>query len=602
MVSRTNLIQKANIIALCGIVITMLTSVGIASIENSMENRTLVSRLEVRSAETGEEVWIIADKPLAHSAFQLTDPYRLIIDIPDAAMAFDAAIPDTSYRFVDQITSRRFAEADREILRIEMTMSQPHPYAVSTDKNGLKIAFGDVRLGSAREAAETGAGWTDPEPLGTGDDLVDATQVYGLQEPTVYRGKPIFLDLKDADILDIFRLIAEVSGFNVVVDPDVSGRITLRMDNVPWDQALEVILKNQGLGKEIEGNVMRIAYNTKLRDEHTLRMQLEDAKRRALPIESIILYLSYANISDMEASCRVFLTERGSIMRDMRTNALIIRDVRFALDQITELVRVLDVRTRSVAINSQIVVTSKNFARNLGIQWGGRFFADAEHGNTTGYQFPNNFAINLTGGDDPDSARYAVNFPAGSQMFALTFGNVTDTLRLNIALSASETEGLVKTIARPTVLTLNNETATITSGDKIPYLNVTGQEGATVMFMDAATSLNVTPNITNDDWINMSVNISRDFPGYDTPAGPAIITNNANTQVLIDNGDTLVIGGLNQSQQSFSNQRIPWFGKLPGVGWLFRDDRRTTSFSDLLFFITPRILEEQEQIVRTEAF
>jgi type IV pilus secretin PilQ/predicted competence protein len=600
MVSRTIHFRKVISIALCGIAVIMLSSMSNATTENSLENRTLVSRLEVRSTGTGEEVWIIGNQPLAHSAFLLSDPFRLVVDIPDAVLAMDTSDLSGDYRFIDRVTSRHFAEANREVVRIELIMKEEHPYTITSSDTGLKIAFGEVRVGSVTESADTE--WNVPEPVGTGEDFIDATHVYGLQEPTVYRGKPIFLDLKDADILDIFRLIAEVSGFNVVVDPDVSGRITLRMDNVPWDQALEVILKNQGLGKEIEGNIMRIAYTAKLRDEHTLRMQLEDAKRRALPIESVILYLSYANINDMESACRAFLTERGSIMRDTRVNALIVRDIRSALDNVTEMVRVLDVRTRAVSINSQIVVTSKNFTRDLGIQWGGRFFADAEHGNTTGYQFPNNFSVNMTTGDDPDESKYAVNFPTGTQMMAMTFGNVTDTLRLNIALRASESEGIVKTIARPTVTTLNNETATISSGDKIPYLNTTSMEGATVMFQDANTSLNVTPNITNDNWINLAVNVTRDFPGYNTPAGPAIITNSANTKVLINNGDTLVIGGLNQSQQSFSNQRIPWFGKLPIIGWLFKDDSRTTSFSDLLFFITPRILAEQEQVIRSETF
>ncbi len=149
---------------------------------------------------------------------------------------------------------------------------------------------------------------------------------------------------------------------------------------------------------------------------------------------------------------------------------------------------------------------------------------------------------------------------------------------------------------------MNNESATISSGDKIPYLNSTGLEGARITFQDATTSLNVTPNITNDDWINLKVNVTRDSPGENTSAGPAIRTNSATTKVLIKNGDTLVIGGLNQSQSSVNTKRIPWFGQIPILGWLFKNDVRTSAFSDLLFFITPRIVAEEEQIIRTEAF
>ncbi|MBN1880015.1 type IV pilus secretin PilQ [bacterium] len=603
MVSRTSHFRQVTSITACCLAMALLLWTNIAVAEDNSETQTLISRLEVRSTSTGEEVWIIGNQPLAHSAFLLSDPYRLVVDIPDAALAIEATELEGDYQFIDHVSSRRFAEANRQIVRVEMVLKNEHPYTITSSNEGLKITFGDVTIGSAREAAEDEAAaqdWTVPQVAASGDNLAKATQVYGLQAPTTYKGKPIFLDLKDADILDIFRLIAEVSGFNVVVDPDVSGRITLRMDNVPWDQALEVILKNQGLGKEIEGNIMRIAFNTKLRDENTVKMQLEDAKRRALPIESVILYLSYANINDMENACRVFLTERGNIMKDTRVNALIVRDVKFALNNITDMVKVLDVRTRAVAINGQIVVTSKNFTRELGIQWGGRFFADAAHGNTTGYQFPNNFQINATTGTDPDSSKYAVNFPAGDQYLAMTFGNVMDTLRLNVALSAAENEGLSKTISRPTVTTLNNETATISSGDKIPYLNTSSTEGATVTFQDATTSLNVTPNITNDDWINLKVTVTRDFPG--AGSNPPIFTNNANTKVLIKNGDTLVIGGLNQSVQNVDTRRIPWFGKIPILGWLFKDDARQSSFSDLLFFITPKIVADEEQIIRTEAF
>lgn len=611
MVSRMNHFRYVASCLVCFMVLLIAGTTGLAADEGQADAQTLISRMEVRSTSTGEEIWIIGNKPLAHSAFLLSDPYRLVVDIPDATLAMDSPVLDGEYKFVRAVNSRKFAEGTREIVRIEMVMKEESPYMITTSDTGLKVTFGDVSIGTSREAAEDegmeeGQGdWTVPKVATTGEDLTKAAQVYGLTEPQNYKGKPIFLDLKDADILDIFRLIAEVSGFNVVVDPDVSGRITLRMDNVPWDQALEVILKNQGLGKEIEGNIMRIAANAKLRDEHIVKMQLEEAKQKALPIDSIILYLSYADINDMEDACRQFLTERGSIMKDTRVNALIIRDIRNSLENITDLVRILDVRTREVTLNGQIVVTAKNFTRNLGIKWGGRFFADAEHGNTTGYRFPNNFGVNMTQGDDPDASKYAVNFPntSGQQFMAMTFGNVMDTLRLNVALHASENEGLTKTVARPTVTTLNNETATISSGDKIPYFSNSGLEGADVTFQDATTSLDVTPHITNDNWINLEIAVTRDFPGENVgQAGPAIRTNSADTKVLVKDGDTLVLGGLNQSQTALNNERIPWLGELPILGWLFKSDARTSTFSDLLFFITPRIMAEEDQIVRTEAF
>lgn len=604
MVSRMNHFLNIASGLVCLIALLLITTGVVQAEAVEKDAQTLISRMEIRSTSTGEEVWIIGNKPLAHSAFLLTDPHRLVVDIPDAALALDSKEMSGNYNFVKEVKSRKFEEGTREVVRVEVVMKDDFPYVISSSDSGLKVQFGEVTVGSVRETAdEEEEDWTKPQAASTGENLDQATQVYSMQEQPGYRGKPIFLDLKDADILDIFRLIAEVSGFNVVVDPDVGGRITLRMDDVPWDQALEVILKNQGLGKEIEGNIMRIAANSKLRDEHVVKAQLAHAKRKALPLESVILYLSYAEIGDMETSIHKFLSERGTIMKDTRVNALIIRDIRSHLDAITELVKILDVRTRQVSLNAQIVVTAKNFARNLGIQWGGRFYADAEHGNTTGYRFPNNMGVNFTNGEDPDESKYAVNFPAGSQLLGLTFGNVMDTLRLNVALSASENEGLTKTIARPTVTTLNNESATISSGDKIPYFSEGGLDGAQVVFQDATTSLDVKPHITNDDWINMDVSVSRDFPGESVgQAGPAIRTNSASTKVLVRDGDTLVLGGLNQTQQSLNNERIPWLGEVPFLGWLFKNDVRTSTFSDLLFFITPRIVEEGEQVIRTEAF
>ncbi len=227
MVSRTSHFRKFASVSVCGIAMALLLCLNIAMAQDISETQTLISRLEVRSTSSGEEVWIIGNQPLAHSAFLLSEPYRLVVDIPDAALGIEATQLEGDYQFIDHVTSRKFAEANRQIVRIEMVMKDEHPYTITSAENSLKIAFGEVKIGNAREAAEdeqTGD-WTVPQVAASGEDLMKATQVYGLQSPTVYKGKPIFLDLKDADILDIFRLIAEVSGFNVVVDPDVADEL-----------------------------------------------------------------------------------------------------------------------------------------------------------------------------------------------------------------------------------------------------------------------------------------------------------------------------------------------------------------------------------------
>ncbi len=590
------------------------------------DSKPLISRIEVKSSADGDQVILTGNQSFKHSAFLLSDPNRLVLDIPDALLAVDQPNLTEHNTFLKSISTRSVTENDKNLVRIEFVLNDIVPYHITKLDKGLEITFGKIVEGTTIESADAHS-MTESLPTEAETDAgeipsqesaaSEAKKVYGISPVTTYKGKPIFLDLKDADILDIFRLIAEVSGFNVVVDPDVSGRITIRMDNVPWDQVLEVILKNQGLGKEIEGNVMRIAHNKKLRDENVLKQQLEFAKRHALPLETVILYLSYADINAMEDSVRGLLSDRGSIMKDERVNAMIIRDIRSNLDQVQNLIKVLDVRTRQVALNSQIVTTTKSFNRALGIAWGGTFVADAAHGNSTRYRFPNSIAIaadtspgsgdNFHPGYEADPATgsgnsgYAVNLPAGNTMVAFTFGNITDTLKLNLALSAAESDGISKTIAYPTIITANNEAANINSGTKIPYYNNTGNQGARTEWIDATTRLSVTPHITNDNWVKMDIQINRDSPIF-SPDGILIATNSADAKVLVKDGDTLVIGGLNETTTGHASEKIPFLNKIPILGYLFKNSKKSNSFNDLLFFITPQILEEGEQVVRSETF
>ncbi len=620
--------MRTRLIPVLGLVLVglLVPSMLLAAEPAQQDAKPVISKIEVRSAAAGEEVLIVWDRPAKHSEFLLSDPQRLVVDLADSTLAMADAKLNSTYKYLKDLKAQAVEENGKSLVRIELLLKENTSYSVKDTDAGLSVVFGTVDAGKAKPsadarsmtqslpkespaaAAETAMAESMPEPApaSTGQNITDASTLYGMTTTNKYKGKPIYLDLKDADLLDIFRLIAEVSGFNVVVDPDVNGRITIRMDEVPWDQALEVILKNQSLGKEIEGNIMRIARNEKLRDENILKEQLENAKRRAVPIETVILYLSYADINMMEKSVQVFLTERGSIQKDVRVNAMIIRDTRNTLDQIMEMIKILDVRTRQVALNAQIVVTSKSFTRDLGIAWGGKFVADAVHGNTTRYRFPNNYAIDFTGSSDPSTApdnKYAVNLPKGDVLLGLSFGNILDTLKLNALLSASESEGLSKTISHPRVTTANNQAASLSSGVSIPYtVNVGDSPTGRINILDAKTSIVITPHITNDNWISMNINLTRDFPGANTDAGPIINRNNATTQVLVKDGDTLVIGGLNETQFGDSSDRIPWLSQIPILGYLFKNSSKQNNFKDLLFFITPQILEEGERVIKTETF
>lgn len=443
-------------------------------------------------------------------------------------------------------------------------------------------------------AAAPAASESQPAPGGTLTVDLGADSIYGLQAPEKYTGKPISLDFKDIDVLDVFRLIAEVSGFNVVIDPDVKGKITIRLDNVPWDQALDVILKNQGLDKEIEGNVMRIAYMTKLRDERVLKRQMEEAKARIRERDTKIVYLSYAKSADIAPLIKKLLSVQGDIIIDDRTNSLIVLDFTENIERAIKLIKILDVRTKQVFINAQIVRTDKNFSRQLGIQWGGRFVADAVHGNTSGYQFPNQYMVDLQQGTEDG---YAVNLPSGSQLIGLTFGNVLDTLKLRAALTAAESEGLTKTISNPRVTTSDNKKANVTSGSRIPYQTFTKEGTGEIEWIDAGIKLDATPHVTHDNFISMNVSVTKDAPDFSNlvNGAPPINQNRASTDVIIKDGETLVIGGLNETIVGDSQARIPFLGRIPILGLLFKNMSKSNKFSDLLIFITPQIMKWGEQ-------
>ncbi|MBN2054958.1 type IV pilus secretin PilQ [bacterium] len=486
---------------------------------------------------------------------------------------------------------------------------EPEPEPLSADQIVVEAAapviVAQAEMEEPAAAAAGPMGTREPDAGAATRDVVvdqmDAARVYDMRSPAgKYKGKPISLDFKEMDIRDVFITIAQVSGFNIVLDPDVSGTITIRLDKVPWDQALDVILKNQGLDKEIDGNVMRIANMTKLRDERVLLRQMEEAKERIRPRETRIVYLSYAKTKDIAGLAGKMLSGRGDIITDPRTNSLIVVDVPESIDKVIRLVKILDVRTKQVYIDAQLVTTSKDFSRSLGIQWGGNFVADAAHGNTTGYRFPNNYTVGADGGEEDG---YAVNFPGGDQILNLQFGNIMDTLKLRMALSTAESEGITKIISNPRVTTADNTTANIESGVQLPYSTVSA-EGTQTNFVSATLRLAVTPHVTHEGYISMDVETNKNAPDYSnsSASGTPILTNSASTQVLIRDGDTLVIGGLNESTFGDSQSRIPLIHQIPVLGWLFKNKIKNSKFTDLLIFITPQVLEWGEQVPVTGQF
>ena len=403
-------------------------------------------------------------------------------------------------------------------------------------------------------------------------------------DEVIYTGKRISLNLVDADLKQVFRLFHEISGLNFVLDPGVVGRVTIVLDQVPWDQALDIILRNNGLDKVLEGTVLRIASTQKLASEAAARRQLRDAKE--LEVEPITLTrtLSYAKARDVQSVIREggILSQRGRVIVDERTNTLIISDIPKKVEPLDALISTLDAETPQVMIEARIVETSRNFTRDLGVEWGFAAIADASRGTQTGLKFPSNA-----------SARYGLNLPGngGVSNLAFSLSNIVDSFTLDVALNALETEGQGRILSSPRVATQNNERAEIEQGVRIPVVNTTATE-ISVEFVSASLRLVVTPQITAEGTIILDIEVENNSPDFFNTAGdiPSIRTQRAQTKVLIQDGGTTVIGGIFTVNEASSEIGVPWFRKIPGLGWLFRTNNITNENRELLIFITPKIM------------
>ncbi|WP_342375744.1 type IV pilus secretin PilQ [Myxococcus stipitatus] len=427
----------------------------------------------------------------------------------------------------------------------------------------------------------------------------------GAPQQARYRGKRVSFEFKDIDIQNLLRVIAEISKKNVVVADDVSGRVTIRLRNVPWDQALDLILRTKQLGKEEFGNIIRIAPLKTLEEEARLRQERKKSLQQQEDLMVNLIPVNYAVAGDMSARVKDVLSERGSVTVDTRTNVLIVKDVRANTEKARALVRSLDTQTPQVLIESRIVEASTNFTRDLGVQWGGQARLSQASGNPTGLIFPNNVAI--TGGAAgtaaglPGVPNFAVNLPSAGGTAGLggalgfTFGSAGGALQLNLRLSAMEQEGSVKTISAPRVTTLDNNTARISQGLSIPFSQVSAG-GVNTTFVEARLSLEVTPHITQDGSVLMAITASNNQPDASSTGSngqPAIQRKEANTQVLVKDGDTTVIGGIYVRRGSSRVNSVPFLSKIPVLGLLFKQTVESDDRQELLIFITPRILNRQ---------
>jgi type IV pilus assembly protein PilQ len=412
-----------------------------------------------------------------------------------------------------------------------------------------------------------------------------------------YTGEPISVNLKDVDLKDFFRLIHDISGLNVVLDPNVKGSLTLVLDDVPWDQALDIVLQNNGLDRQLQGNVLRIATTETIRKEAEARRAQAEAEALAVNKETVTRFLSYAHAKDVMPTIKKFLTPRGDVIADDRTNALIISDIPSVIPEVDRLIAQLDRKTQEVEIEARVVAATRSFARDIGTQLG---FGVGNSVTAVGGGTGQNSGLIANG---PQTPQYFVNngtIPLFSNLgvqsptSGIAFSNATNNYRIDAILTMAESKGLVKILSRPRVVTQNNITAVMKQGYRIPVVTAAQLNGPpTVTYVDALLRLTVTPQITVENTIFLAVDVENTTPDKSqaVQGNPALLTQQATTQVLVTDGGTVVIGGVIQTQNSVTVNQVPLLGDLPVLGNLFKRRSVSTQTQELIFFITPKIVQ-----------
>jgi type IV pilus assembly protein PilQ len=423
----------------------------------------------------------------------------------------------------------------------------------------------------------------------------------------VYSGKLISLNFQNIQIRAVLQLLADFTGINMVVSDKVNGNITLRLNDTPWDQALDIILKTNSLDKRKTGNIMMIAPASELLKQEKTELISQLEVSNLAPLRSELLQINYAKAADIATLLKdkntSLLSKRGTLSVDMRTNTIWIQDTGAQIDGIRELLKQLDVPVKQVLIEARIVDVTKDFTRDLGIAWG---VSKTTHlsGTLSG---ANQLAQGITPPNvTPLADRLNVDLAAApvvgtAASVGLALAKLGDGILLDLELSALESEGKGEVIASPRLITMNQQAAVIESGQEIPYQEATSSGATAVAFKKAVLSLKVTPQITPDNKIMMDLQINQDTPSAQTFNGvPAILTKEIQTTVLVDNGQTVVLGGIYTQTKNNSIRRVPFFGQLPVVGALFRNQNTTIQNEELLIFITPRIITNTLSITTIE--
>lgn len=562
-----------------------------------------VQDLSVRE-ESGQTILQLKlTKPISqYRHFPLTQPARVVVDMfGDSTHQADVE----SFRVGTHAVSTVSFSSGEGYLRmtLETPMSTAPSYVITPEEGGIKVVLGfsDPKASDKRVFDLVRGGKNLEAGSATRASVsMDAGQVASPKEETAvegkkYIGQKLSLDFKDADIKNVFRLLAEVSGKNIVVTDDVNRKVTLRLVEVPWDQAMDLIITTNGLGKDEVGNVIRISTTARLETDRLQQKKTERAREDAEPLQTAYFNINYARVKDLESKVKTLLTKRpdAALVIDERSNTIMVRDIKQSVDDVSALIAKLDTRTPQVLIESNLIETTPTFARALGLR-----FRFSTPGGTT--------ISSAAGAPEPYTAFTPLfpNAPTGLGGSVSVIQNSVGGLRdLASTLEAAEREGNIRIMSRPSVVTLNNVASTIRSERILRILlpastNIATGTGSSAAGSAVATEkvpvgiiLTVTPQVSSDGYVLMNINVKSSTLGAQSQGSviPDELNREAIANVLVKDGETIVLGGILKDTSQDSESGVPYLKDIPVLGWLFKNQRVQKDFEELMVFITPRL-------------
>ena len=587
-----------------------------------------------------------ANGTLRPETFFLKNPNRLVIDFPDVVAARGQGLPAAASP-VKGLRLAQFSAAPPRVARLVLDLEGSTPYHLVPDATGVAIVFGEgapakpALLGAPAKLVEpeptTPVVQREPAPLEAPAQTapiaamtapasaapapamksVASAEPIALAQPHApdergistcgeppFTGSLISLDFKDGDLIDLFRLMSEISGLNIIVNPGISGKVSLTVKEVPWDQALSLVLKSQKLGCGVDGNVVRIASLDTFKEELLKQKELKKEKELSGEQTSWQGRLSYVDTDQVKAVVeKTVLSDRGTFISMGASPVFIVTDLPDRVAAARRLIQDLDRPAAQVEIEARIVISSRTFARALGVQWGFLNQQVPQYGNTTNLAFPNSVIVNgqsqgsvvgnalaTNAGIGTAGRGYMVNLPVASNTgIGISLGNILGSFNLDAALTAAESSGKIRLVSSPRITTQNKVLAEIKQGTQIPYQTVSNGT-VTTTFKDAALTLSVTPTISDAGTVLMQVQVDNNSPGGETSGGVAINTQSAKTTVLVKDGATTVIGGVYQGSERLAVANTPFLSQIPILGLLFKNNSTKNATDELLIFITPRIV------------